>query len=70
MAPFEKNVKKRIVKHPRGYYRDTGVLYHLLRIRDLRQMQSHPAMGFSWEAMVAELSGNFAVIIGRSARHY
>lgn len=34
--PYEKNVKKRIVKHPRGYFRDSGVLHHLLRIKDLR----------------------------------
>jgi len=52
--PYEKNVKKRIVKHPRGYFRDSGVLHHLLRIRDLRQLLSHPAMGFSWEGMVIE----------------
>lgn len=51
---FQKNVKKRIVKHPRGYLRDTGLLHHLLRIRDLRQLLSHPAAGFSWEAMVIE----------------
>ncbi len=54
LYPYEKNVKKRIVKHPRGYFRDSGVLHHLLRIRDLRQLLSHPAMGFSWEGMVIE----------------
>ncbi len=52
--PYEKNVKKRIIKHPRGYFRDSGILHHLLRIRDLRQLLSHPAMGFSWEGMVME----------------
>ena len=52
--PYEKNLKKRIIKHPRGYFRDSGVLHHLLRIRDLRQLLSHPAMGFSWEGMVME----------------
>ena len=51
---YNKNVKKRIVKHPRGYFRDSGVLHHLLRINDLRQLLSHPAMGFSWEGMVIE----------------
>jgi len=51
---YGKNVKKRIVKHPRGYFRDSGVLHHLLRIKDLRQLLSHPAMGFSWEGMVIE----------------
>ena len=51
---YEKNVKKRIVKHPKGYIRDSGILHHLLRLRDLRQLQSHPSMGFSWESMVSE----------------
>jgi len=54
IPPYEKNVKKRIVKHPKGHIRDSGLLHHLLRLRDLRQLQSHPAMGFSWEAMVTE----------------
>ena len=54
LPPYEKNIKKRIVKHPRGYLRDSGILHHLLRIDDLRQLQSHPAMGSSWESMVTE----------------
>lgn len=52
--PYEKNVKKRIVKHPRGYLRDSGILHYLLRLKDLRQLQSHPSMGYSWESMVSE----------------
>jgi predicted AAA+ superfamily ATPase len=54
IPPYERNVKKRIVKHPKGHLRDSGILHHLLRLRDLRQLQSHPSMGFSWEAMVTE----------------
>ena len=54
ILPYEKNVKKRIVKHPKGHLRDSGILHHLLRLRDLRQLQSHPSMGFSWEAMTIE----------------
>ena len=54
MLPYEKNVKKRIVKHPKGYLRDSGTLHHLLRIPDQRRLRSHPAMGFSWETMVME----------------
>lgn len=54
IPPYERNVKKRIVKHPKGHMRDSGIVHHLLRLRDLRQLQSHPSMGFSWEAMVTE----------------
>lgn len=63
---------KRVVKHPRGYMRDTGVLHHLLRIPDLDALLSHPAMGRSWEAMVTEeiLRGLTARGVGFDAYHY
>lgn len=54
LPSYAKNVKKRVVKHPKGYIRDAGLLHHLLRIRDLSQLMSHPAMGFSWESLVVE----------------
>lgn len=49
-----KHVVKRVVKHPRGYLRDTGLLHALLRIPDLGALLSHPQAGASWEAMVVE----------------
>ncbi len=54
LAPYEKNVNKRIVKHPKGYLRDSGLLHHLLRIQEVKHLLSHPNFGFSWEAMVIE----------------
>jgi predicted AAA+ superfamily ATPase len=51
---YDKNAGKRIVKHPKGYLRDTGLLHFLLRIQDLNDLLSHPAMGYSWESMVIE----------------
>ena len=51
---FEKNAVKRIVKHPRGYLRDSGLLHHLLRIPDRDALLGHPQMGNSWEGMVIE----------------
>lgn len=54
ILPYEKSVKKRITKHPKGYLRDSGLLHYLLRIGDVRQLLSHPCMGFSWESMVIE----------------
>jgi len=51
---YEKNVVKRIVKHPKGYLRDSGLLHHLLRIPDLDALLGHPQMGHSWEGMVVE----------------
>jgi predicted AAA+ superfamily ATPase len=45
---------KRLVKHPRGYLRDSGLLHALLRIPDLDALLSHPQLGGSWEGMVVE----------------
>jgi uncharacterized protein len=51
---FSRNVMKRLVKHARGYLRDSGLLHALLRIPDADALLSHPQMGASWEGMVIE----------------
>ena len=51
---YEKNAVKRIIKHPKGYYRDSGLINHLLRIENLRDLQSHSNRGNMWEAVVIE----------------
>jgi uncharacterized protein len=51
---FTRNSLKRVVKHPRGYLRDSGLLHALLRIPDPDALLSHPQMGASWEGMVVE----------------
>jgi predicted AAA+ superfamily ATPase len=54
MPPYEKNVMKRVVKRPKGYMRDSGLLHHLLRLPDVDSLLRNPRMGFSWEGMVTE----------------
>ncbi len=51
---FTRNVLKRVVKHPKGYFRDSGLLHSLLRIPDVDLLATHPAMGRSWEGLVIE----------------
>jgi predicted AAA+ superfamily ATPase len=51
---FQANVKKRIVKSPRVYLRDTGILHRLLRISSLDELAGHPIRGNSWEGYVLE----------------
>lgn len=51
---YEKNATKRIVKHPKGYLRDTGLLHFMLHLGDLNMLMTHPQMGHSWESMVIE----------------
>jgi len=52
--PYEKNATKRIIKHPKGYLRDTGILHSLMHLVDRDGILSHPNYGRSWEAMVIE----------------
>ncbi len=51
---YEKSATKRIVKHPKGYLRDSGLLHFLLRLHDLDELQTHPNFGHSWESLVIE----------------
>lgn len=51
---YTQNALKRIVKHPKGYFRDSGLLHYLLRITDLDLLATHPVKGRSWEGLVIE----------------
>ena len=54
LPPFFPNVKKRLVKTPKIYLRDSGLLHTLLRIEDQEGLLGHPSAGVSWEGWVIE----------------
>ncbi|VAX07478.1 hypothetical protein MNBD_GAMMA26-752 [hydrothermal vent metagenome] len=54
ILPYEKNAAKRIIKHPKGYLRDSGLLHSLLHLSSRDSVLAHPQMGHSWESMVLE----------------
>jgi uncharacterized protein len=54
LLPFHANVKKRTIKSPKVYIRDSGLLHTLLRIATLDDLQGHPSLGSSWEGFVIE----------------
>tara|TARA_R110002050_G_scaffold162939_2_gene292866 strand:+ start:6644 stop:7837 length:1194 start_codon:yes stop_codon:yes gene_type:complete len=54
LQPFSVNVKKRIVKSPKIYISDTGVLHRLLRIQSFDQLLGMPMLGASFEAYVLQ----------------
>lgn len=54
LQPWHENIKKRQVKAPRIYLRDTGLLHALLGIGDLNSLNSHPKSGASWEGLLLE----------------
>ncbi|NOY93381.1 MAG: ATP-binding protein [Deltaproteobacteria bacterium] len=54
LLPWHANLKKRQVKSPKIYVRDSGLLHQLLAIGTERDLLSHPKLGASWEGMVIE----------------
>jgi len=54
LQPWHANLKKRQVKAPKIYLRDTGLLHQLLGIRLEKDLLSHPKCGASWEGYVIE----------------
>ena len=49
LLPWFENAGKRVVKAPKVYFRDTGLLHSLLGLRTSDQVLGHPRFGFSWE---------------------
>jgi predicted AAA+ superfamily ATPase len=69
LAPWSRNAGKRLVKSPKVYWRDSGILHALAGLPGLDQVLGHPLCGASWEGYVVEqilslLPG------GTSASHY
>ena len=54
LRPYLANVGKRLVKSPKVYVRDSGLLHALLDIEDFNQLSGHPVVGASWEGFVIE----------------
>ena len=67
VEPWYTNVKKRLVKSPRYYVRDSGVLHRLLGIGNHDALLSHPVLGKSWEGFVVE---NMHSVLPRFAETY
>jgi predicted AAA+ superfamily ATPase len=54
LPPFLANVRKRLVKSPKVYWRDSGLLHALLNVAGRRELLSQPWVGASWEGFVIE----------------
>ncbi len=54
LQPWYANLKKRQVKAPKIYFRDSGLLHQLLGIRSEKDLLTHPKCGASWEGYVIE----------------
>jgi predicted AAA+ superfamily ATPase len=54
LQPYNANVKKRLVKSPKVFVRDSGILHRLLLILDFNSLMGNPVFGSSWEGLVIE----------------
>ena len=54
LPPWHGNVRKRLVKSPKVYIRDSGLVHALLGIGDREALLAHPAVGGSWEGVAIE----------------
>jgi predicted AAA+ superfamily ATPase len=54
LLPWQANLGKRLVKSPKIYVRDSGLVHALLSIRDMETLLAHPVVGQSWEGFAIE----------------
>ncbi|MFQ5513495.1 MAG: ATP-binding protein [Myxococcota bacterium] len=64
LEPLHANIKKRLVKSPKLYWRDSGVLHSLLRLADRRQLLDQAWVGASWEGFVIEQTLGHVAALG------
>ncbi len=54
LMPYHSNLKKRLIKTPKIYLRDSGLCHRLLNIQAYDDLLAHPVLGHSWEAFIIE----------------
>ena len=70
LRPFSANLKKRLVRSPKLYWRDSGLLHALLRVRSYDDLLVQPWVGASWEGFVIEQVLATLAVTGRRADPY
>ncbi len=58
LQPFQTNIRKRLIKSPKVYWRDSGLLHALLNLPDAATLLTRPWVGASWEGFVIEQALN------------
>jgi len=67
LQPYFTNIKKRLVKTPRIYWRDSGLLHALMNVADLEHLYRQPWLGHSWEGFVIEQTLAAISAVGKRA---
>lgn len=63
LRPWTANIRKRQVKSPKVYFRDSGLLHTFLDVHSMTDLERHPKLGASWEGFLVE------AIVHRLAAH-
>ena len=70
LQPYRANIRKRLVKSPKVYWRDSGLLHALLNVPDDKALLSQPWVGASWEGYVIEQTLGVLSMYGQSFDAY
>lgn len=54
LQPWLENIRKRQIRTPKIYFRDTGILHRLIDVPGMAQLVVHPRLGASWEGFAVE----------------
>ncbi|RYE56599.1 MAG: DUF4143 domain-containing protein, partial [Rhizobiaceae bacterium] len=68
LTPFLPNIGKRLVKSPKVFVRDSGLVHALLGISDFQKLAGHPVSGASWESFAIE--SLLSYLPWRSSAHF
>lgn len=72
LPSYEKDILKSVIKMPKGYIRDSGILHYLLKIDSLENLYNHPIIGQSFESFVIEeiIKGLSATLVSNWQAYY
>ena len=68
--PFFANIRKRLVKSAKVFWRDSGLLHYLMGVSDIEQMFSQPWVGHGWEGFVIEQTLATLAAVGKRAQAF
>jgi len=70
LPPYFANVGKRLVKSPKLYFRDTGLLHYFLGVNSPKILETHPMRGSSWEGFIIHQVIDLLSLFSPSARAF
>lgn len=70
LQPYTANIRKRLVRTPRLYWRDTGLLHSLMGVGNLEQLYRQPWLGASWEGFIIDQTLATLAALGKRAQSF